>query len=90
VFRNITLRGGAGSITWGYRTAAAVRGWSLYKNEKNEWRLVASIDRADRFQLSRSGLRFNAPRPGGFFSFPVLGVTVGREQLTARLGPPEH
>jgi hypothetical protein len=90
LFRNLTLRGSAGSISWGYRTAAHLGGWTLYRNEKREWTLVATFDRADRFALGRSPLRFNAPRPGGYFTFPVLAVQVGAAQLTARLGQPEH
>jgi hypothetical protein len=91
LFRTLTLRGDAAArVTWGYYTAATLRRWTVSKSERGEWTLTAAIDHADPFRLRQAPLMFTAPRPGGFFCWPVRAVTVGRESLTARLGPPEH
>jgi hypothetical protein len=91
LFRTVTLRGEkAARLSWGYQTAAVLRTWALSKNDKNEWTLTAGIDRADPFRLQQAPLQFTAPRPGGFFCFPVKTVQLGRESLVASLGPPEH
>lgn len=89
MFERLTIRGARASMTWGYHTAATMRAWSVTRT-KDGWALQAGIDRADRFLLGRKPLIFTAPRRGGFFCFPVKAVTVGREALTATLGPPEH
>ena len=90
MFQNLTLVGNEARISWSWHTAAVLRKWSVHKNDKNEWTLSASIDRADSFQLKQRPLFFNAPRRGGFLTWPVMAVTFGRDTLSARLGPPEH
>lgn len=92
--RRVVLRGGRASITWAYHTAAVLRTWTLRRGEdRKSWILNAGIDRADPFQLKQSPLLFTAPRKGriGLFCFPVKSVNVvGRESLSAVLGPPEY
>lgn len=90
MFRTITLRGTAATVTWGYRTAAVLRAWTVRKNADGQWSLHAGIDRCDPFQLQQRPLRFTAPRKGGFFVFPVTAITVGVDHVTARLGHPEY
>jgi hypothetical protein len=89
MFQTLTLTGRMGSISWAYHPAAVLVAWRVHKSLANDWTLTASIDRADRFKLGQRPLYFTAPRRGGFFTWPVQTVTVGRETLTATLGPPE-
>jgi hypothetical protein len=91
LFRRVTFRYPIEArISWGYYTAATLRSFSLSKSETGAWSLTAGIDRCDPFKLRQTPLLFTAPRPGGFFCFPVRSLTLGRESLTAKLGPPEH
>jgi hypothetical protein len=91
LFRTVTWRDDTPArLSWGYQTAAVLRRWTLTKSDKDEWTLTAGIDRADPFRLQQTPLQFTAPRPGGFFCFPVREVTLGKESLIASLGPPEH
>jgi hypothetical protein len=77
-------------VTWGYQTAAVVRAWTVHKSLDGGWTLHAGIDRADPLRLKQAPLRFVAPRAGGFFTWPVKSITVGREFMTATLDAPER
>lgn len=92
MFKHLSLRSvGLGTVAWHGRTVAVLRGWTVRRGERaGEWRLSANVDRADRFLLTQRPLSFHAPRKGGFWCWPVVAVTLGRESLTARLGPPEQ
>jgi hypothetical protein len=85
----VTLRGQEATIVWGYRTAAVCRSWTAYRTEQGSWTLRAQVTRADPFSLRQAGLKFTAPRIGGFFCWPILGVTLEHTSLAAQLGPPE-
>ena len=94
MFRNLKLRGTAGSVSWGYRTAASVRRWTITRQEKTGkvWNLVASIADVDKFQIRQSPLLFTAAREDGtgFWCFPLIDVQIRNNQLHAQLGPPEQ
>jgi hypothetical protein len=77
------------TISWAWHTAAVCRAWRVHKSDKGQWSLSAQIVRADPFKLQQQGLRFNAPRQGGHWSWPVRAVTVIDRHLTAALGPME-
>lgn len=85
----LTLRGSTASLLWGYRTAAVLTSWRIYK-EKGQWMLSATLERADAFQCRQRPLMFTAPRSGGFWSWGIESVQVGTSQLVAKLGPPEQ
>lgn len=85
----VTLRGQEATVVWGYHTAAVCTSWTVQRTPQNQWSLQASLSRADSFQLRQQNLKFTAPRRGGFFCWPVLGVTLGAGTLAATLGPPE-
>jgi hypothetical protein len=89
MFKTVTMTGRSGSISWAYHAAAVLSGWTVHRTEQHEWTLTANIDRADRFKLAQRPLFFNAPRRGGFYTWPINSVTVGHETLKASLGPPE-
>jgi hypothetical protein len=91
LFRRVTVRDQAreARISWGYYTAAALRSWAISKSSRG-WSLSAGIDRCDPFKLQQAPLLLTVPRPGGYFCFPIQSLTLGRERLTATLGPPEH
>jgi hypothetical protein len=94
VFRKLAVRGQGGTLVWGYRTAAALRTWTITRDtdpKRGPWRLSASLARVDRFQIRQRPLIFTAPRlGGGTWCWPVLDIQVGTEALLARLGPPEQ
>ena len=75
------------TISWAWHTAAVCRAWRVYKSKDGRWSLVATLQRADTFKLRQRPLLFNAPRAGGFWSWPVRAVTVTDRQITAALGP---
>lgn len=86
---DVTLRGQEATVVWGYHTAAVCRSWTIHRSEQGYWTLQAQLQRADAFQLRQRDLKFTAPRVGGYFCWPVLGVTLGATTLAATLGPPE-
>ena len=92
MFRAITLRGQRGEINYGFRRAAALSTWTITRDgETHVWSLLASIERADTFQLTRRPLQFTAPRhakPAGLWAFEVRTLDVKGSTLTATLGPP--
>jgi hypothetical protein len=92
VFSSVRLRGGAGAILWGSRTAAVISGWSIAKDDNGRWTLTAAVQRIDAFQCRQKPLLFAAPRDkSGFWCWPVVGdLRVGTNQVVARLGPPEQ
>jgi hypothetical protein len=92
LFRRLTVRDDARAarIAWGYYTAAALRSWAISKTEGGQWSLSAGIDRCDPFKLQQTPLLLTVPRPGGYFCFPIQSIALGRDRLTAKLGPPEH
>lgn len=91
-FNSLTLHGAGGRILWHHQTAAAVRTWTITHTAKARWSLSASLDRCDALCIRQKPLMFTAPRPGGFWCWPVLTETVRRTDtaLTATLGPPEQ
>jgi hypothetical protein len=89
VVNDVTMRGGQGSITWGYRTAADIVSWRVSR-KAGKWKLVARPKRIDSYQVTQTPLLFVAPRMGGFWTWPIEKLTVGAESLVAELGPPEQ
>lgn len=95
MFDKLTLRGSTASINWGYRSAAALRAWTVTR-AKDEltgrvlWTLQAALGpQVDHFQLRQRPLLFTAPRRGGFWCWPVREVYLGDTRVTANLDPPE-
>jgi hypothetical protein len=86
---DVTLRGQEATVVWGYHTAAVCRSWTVQRTPQGTWTLQAQLQKADAFQLRQRDLKFTAPRIGGFFCWPILGVTLGSTTLAAQLGPPE-
>lgn len=86
---DVTLRGLEATVVWGHHTAAVCRSWTVQRTPAGQWTLQAQLQRADAFQLRQRDLKFTAPRRGGFFCWPILGVTLGSTTLAAHLGPPE-
>jgi hypothetical protein len=95
MFETLVLHGGAdgkmdATISWAWHTAAVCRAWQVHKSDKGQWSLNAQVVRADAFKLRQQPLRFNVPRTGGHYSWPVRAVTLlPDQQLTAALGPME-
>ena len=87
MFREIALHGGAASIVWGYRPAVELRAWRIAKVE-GVWKLTGAIARVDKFQARQAPLLFTAPRPGGFWAWPIVTIAIGETSLRATLGPP--
>ncbi len=90
---HLRWRGVSGSLLWGYFPAATLRVWTIERSADPDpqWVLSAEIEKLDAFQARQRPLRFAAPRPGGFWSFPVRELQVIQERtLRAVLGPPEQ
>ena len=85
----VKLKGKEGTVVWGYHTAAVLQTWEALRTPQGTWTLQADLQRGDAFQLRQRELKFTAPRHGGFFCFPILGITLGRTTIAAQMGPPE-
>jgi hypothetical protein len=92
VFDSLTIHGGAGSVLWGYRVAVELKTWRIVrvKDEGGGWILSATIARIDKFQARQAPLLFTAPRPQGFWAWPITTIDIGETSLRATLGPPER
>jgi hypothetical protein len=93
-FHHVQIRGAAGDLLWGYRSAAAVTSWTIRKGQDGRWILTATLARVEPFQVRQTPLLFTAPREGtrdGFWAWAVEELLqVGDGRLVARLGPPEQ
>lgn len=98
MFNSITLRGAAGAILWGYRTAAVLQAWTIYHHRPDgdhdaRWTLTATFARVNRFELRQRPLLFSAPRPGlpmSCWPLHTASIQIGETRLVATLGPPEQ
>lgn len=91
LLRRVTLSGAEAVLTWGWHTAAVFRTWRITKDpNRPAWVLHGTVTRADRFKLQQRPLYFNAPRKGGYWCWPVVAVSLGRDDVTAQLGQPEQ
>lgn len=94
MFKSITLRGKSGEVTFGYRPAAVLTGWTVTRR-KQHWALEARVGTCDFYQLRQHPLLFTA-WPGqpdnrrGRWCFEVVPPVRIDERgiLTAKLGPP--
>lgn len=89
MFRNLTLRGAEGSVLWGARTAVLFRSWAITKTPKG-WTLRGAPAKVDAYQTRQDNLFFAAPRPQGYWMWPVLKIRVEPNQVVAELGQPEQ
>jgi len=92
VFDSLTIHGAAGAVMHGYYEAVVVTSWRItrVKTEGGHWVLRATIARIDKAQARRAPLLFTAPRPGGFWAWPIDAIDIGETSLRAHLGPPER
>jgi hypothetical protein len=92
--RSLVIRGRAGAIRWGYRTAAAIETWTIARSQAERargWQLTATLASVDAFSLRQTPLHFTAPRLGGLWHWPLLEAPQVRDgSLTVRLGKPEQ
>lgn len=90
MFQELVLHGAEGTVSWHWHTAAVCQSWRVKKSGAGQWSLEATLTRADPLKLRQTPLRFNAPRKGGHWSWPVVTVTLTDPQhLKAALGPME-
>lgn len=89
MFERLTLHGGPGALVLGYKDAVVLRTWRIAKHE-GQWTLTGTVGRVDPFLSRQRPLLFSAPRPGGFWAWPITDLELGVQQLTAKLGPPER
>ena len=92
MFTTLTITGGAGSVLWGYRVAVELTSWRItrVKDEGGRWILRGTVARVDKFQARQAPLLFTAPRPQGFWAWPIDAIEIGETSLRAELGPPER
>jgi hypothetical protein len=92
VFASLTITGGAGSVLWGHRVAVEVTRWRIrrVKADGGDWILSATIARIDKPYTRKAPLLFTAPRPGGFWYWPIDALEIGETSLLGYLGPPER
>ena len=78
MFESLTIHGGAGSVLWGYRVAVELTSWRItrVKDEGGAWILRGTIARIDKFQARQAPLLFTAPRPDGFWAWPIDALLI--------------
>lgn len=81
--------GDSAAILWGYRQAVVLKSWQIAK-VKGKWTLRGAVQRVDAFQARQRPLLFTAPRPKGYWAWPIETLDLGPSQLVATLGPPEQ
>lgn len=91
MFQSLTIHGATATLVWGYRTAAALRSWTIAQREGG-WILTATLAQVDRFQCQQAAtykeLLFEAPRPQGRWCWAIETLDVGPNHLRATLGQP--
>ena len=94
LFRRLTIRGDAGAVLWGCRTAAVLSTWTIAKVERPReppvWQLAARVTRADAFQCRQKPLLFTAFRDKGSWCWGIESLDVVGTDLYAVLGHPEQ
>ena len=101
MFHSVPIRGQAGAIRWGYRTAAALGAWTLTQDRGTPEQpqplrriLRASVVYVDPLALRQAAgaLQLVVPRPKGALTWSVLQVAIDADGrgLTALLGPYER
>jgi hypothetical protein len=94
VSHHLRIRGQAGAVLWGHRTAAALGAWSIAKQERPRqpplWLLAARVTRADAFQCRQKPLLFTAYHGKGSWCWGIESLTLADGQLRAVLGQPEQ
>jgi hypothetical protein len=89
MFDDVTMRGAEAAVVWGYHTAAVCKSWTVHRTANGQWTVRADVTRADPFKLRQRDLKFTVPRVGGWFCWPIVGVSVNANVLAATLGPME-
>ena len=91
MFDTLTITGAAGTILHGYRDAVVLTAWRITRvKEEGCWILRGTIARVNRVEARAKPLLFTAPRPGGFWAWPIQTMDLGEASLRATLGPPER
>lgn len=90
----LTIRGQAGAVLWGHRTAAVLGAWTITRHEQPHtppvWQLAARVTRADAFQTRQRPLLFTAHRDKGQWCWAIESLDVDGDALYATLGQPEQ
>ena len=92
MFDSLTITGDAGAVLYGSRVVVRLTRWRIVrvKADGGQWLLSAAITWIDAFQARKAPLIFTAPRPHGFWAWPVDAIEIGETSLRAHLGPPER
>jgi hypothetical protein len=94
LFHTLTIRGQAGAVLWGARTAAVLSAWTITKQdrarERPRWLLAARVTRADAFQCRQSPLLFTATRDKGMWCWGIESLDLVDGTVYAVLGQPEQ
>lgn len=85
----LTLRGLEGALIYGYHTAAVLTAWTISRRG-GQWALSATLTRSHPLYVKQRPLTFNAPRKGGYWSWPIVALSVGERSIQATLGQPEQ
>jgi hypothetical protein len=87
-FHKLTVTGKVGSLLLGTETAARLGPWTIAAGAGDSWRLSAPVTWRSAFLVRQRGLGFTAPKPGGFWCWPVRSLTFTTDRVVADLGPP--
>lgn len=90
MFTSVTLHGSVGALVLGYRDAVTLTTWTIARTAEGTWTLTALVKRVDPYLSRQRPLLFTAPRPGGFWAWPLVDLQLGERGLMATLGPPER
>ena len=88
VFDSLTITGGAGAVLWGSPRRRRTHGVAdrAHESRRRDWMLTATITRIDKFQARQAPLLFTAPRPQGFWAWPIEAIDDRGDESTGTLG----
>lgn len=87
----VTVRGVNASLRWGYAQAAALRDYTVVReDEHKQWSVSATVVSSDAFRIAQRPLAFIAPHAKGVWRWPIQELQISGDSLTASLGPPER
>ncbi len=76
----VVIQGRAGSVRWGYHSAADLAAWTITNDT-----LTGTVSTVDEFRVSQRPLIFVVTRVNGDWTWPITTLQIVDRTLTATL-----
>jgi hypothetical protein len=87
--RPVTITGAAGTLRWGYQTAATIREWTVTRQRRSST-LRGTLDGYNSAYVYQRGVHFNTLTQAGAWEWPVRRIEIVGSRVTAELGPQQR